>query len=101
MEVEQQSTVMREYYSQLRGKLYQRTFRLKFVAAMQTKHDWYQERMKQIEAVTGVIEGCLLTDDLRRALHYLAVLNIQINQLQNSVDDSCETLLQKHNILLS
>lgn len=89
---------LRECFLQQRRQLYGAVFRRKLAAVSCHSPDWYHDRLEEIEAVTGIVEGCLLSGDLGRAARYIAAMHIMLDRLREKTDRECKALLQKHGV---
>jgi hypothetical protein len=97
MNIHEQSNALRTIYLDIRKRLYEPMFRKKIIIVMNknTDKEWYESILKKIEGVTLMIENCLLMCEPRRALRYLAALNILTQSLQERTEKDFLYLMNK------
>ena len=99
MTLEEQTQAVRAAYRTIHNRIYSPEFRKRLNAVMTGKEKkWYETQLERIEAVTSVVENCLIAGELSRAVIYTAALNVLFNQIKAQVEKHILSLIEKNHL---
>ena len=73
--------MLRELYTIICSKCYQKRFQLLLVALLGKDSNYYQSRQECLHALMNVIDNALIMEETDRALHYLICLEKLVRSL--------------------